>query len=588
MKFLLIWFPLISTIVCHLRPIAVRLPLKGEELLPGQPWPKPYSFTGEANAPRLVIVEKDFDFEFFKKTNVCDIMREGVERYKKIIFSPLHWNNNDKVEKDTTLKKLNKLLIVIDSDDCPTNVHIIDTVTEAYTLNIGFRSELRCKHVWGCLRGLETFSQLIYYDLNHLLIKTRIDIADKPRYAYRGVLYDSVRHFKPMSLIKKEMDTLQYNKFNKFHWHLTDDQSIPIELPSLKDHQSAAYTPDHRYTKQDIIDLVAFARLRGIEIIPEIESPGHFDAIGKLFPEILTKCFDENGQNKAIYDKFGKAETLNPIVPKSYEVMENLIRDISQLFPTPYIHLGMDEAYLRCWKSNPQITSYREKNNLSLYQLLAQYAKNLTEIAEKFKRKVIFWGDGPEVKNIVPKSAIVNYWGSENAIENVKELIDEGYDIIFSSAFYVDHVEYGQSWKKFYNGENMNFNDENYPLLGGQLSLWSEYIDGSNELSFTWPIASSVSERLWAPKSVQDETNAMYRLDEMRCRLLRRGIPAKPILNGYCDRHEAFSKSEQLSNPDFNYDAISRKLELLNDSKKLTYFFCSIILPIFTCFYLTN
>lgn len=135
---------------------------------------------------------------------------------------------------------------------------------------------VHAKSVWGALRGLETLSQLVYSDEHNQLMINESEIHDHPRYKYRGVLLDTARHYLPMKVILANLDAMAYNKFNVFHWHIVDDQSFPYfstRYPNLTDH--GAYTPRHIYTQEDVQDVIEYARMRGIRVIPEIDSPGN-------------------------------------------------------------------------------------------------------------------------------------------------------------------------------------------------------------------------------------------------------------------------------------------------------------------------
>lgn len=197
-----------------------------------------------------------------------------------------------------------------------------------------------------------------FNETNKLAIN-ETSIIDRPRFAYRGMMLDTSRHYYPIALIKKQLDVAFYNKINVFHWHITDDQSFPFMsdiYPLLW--QKGAYTPKHVYSKKDIKDLIEFARIRGIRIIPEFDSPGHVASWGLGYQDLLTVCYNGTQPLVAIYDKHGEREIMNPINNFTYEFMENIINEVRNTFVDPFIHLGMDEVYYSCWESNPDIKKW--------------------------------------------------------------------------------------------------------------------------------------------------------------------------------------------------------------------------------------
>ena len=125
-------------------------------------------------------------------------------------------------------------------------------------------AQITAKTVWGALRGLETFSQLMFADDHNYLLINGTMIQDRPRYSYRGLLLDTARHYLPKKIIFANLDAMAYNKLNTFHWHLVDDQSFPLVSQRFPDiHRHGAYTPRHIYTPKDVQDVIEYARMRG-------------------------------------------------------------------------------------------------------------------------------------------------------------------------------------------------------------------------------------------------------------------------------------------------------------------------------------
>ncbi len=207
---------------------------------------------------------------FYFETNIglCDVMVNAMKRYRDIIFID---QTGVKAQK---LSVLNFAYIEVDAHECGYPRHEDD---EQYTINIipGSPGNITAKTVWGALRAIETFSQLVYQNelTKEFLINVTV-IADYPRYKYRALLLDSARHFQPKKIILANLDAMAYNKFNIFHWHIIDDQSFPFESKQFPELTKSAYSPKHVYTQRDVSDIIEYARMRGIRVIPEIDTPG--------------------------------------------------------------------------------------------------------------------------------------------------------------------------------------------------------------------------------------------------------------------------------------------------------------------------
>lgn len=143
---------------------------------------------------------------------------------------------------------------------------------------------------------------------------------------------------------------MSFNKLNVFHWHVVDDQSFPYTLrkfPQMA--QKGAYHPKLVYTRDDIERIKKEARLRGIRVIPEFDTPGHTFSWGKSFPELLTPCWGQGRPDTPNYPHHGPREIINPTLNGTFNFMEDLYKEIRDDFPDEYVHLGMDEAYYACW-----------------------------------------------------------------------------------------------------------------------------------------------------------------------------------------------------------------------------------------------
>ncbi|RNA39192.1 beta-hexosaminidase subunit beta [Brachionus plicatilis] len=539
-------------------------------------WPAP-KFIKDTSKGLLVLSQNSFKMT----TNLpqsCDIMEENIKLYTNIFFLPKFELNP--IISDTDVA-LNELSFEISDQFCPGYPNT--SIDETYELSVkpGV-SIIKANSVWGALRGLETFSQLTFINEdNKLSIKDSIEIKDSPRFSYRGILLDTARHYIPVPIIKKQLDAMSYNKFNVFHWHIVDDQSFAFEsfkYPNLT--QKGKYGDAHVYTQKDVKEIIDHARLRGIRVIPEFDSPGHVESFGRTFPQFITVCWVGGKPYQAIYSVHGKAEILNPTLEGIYPVLKEVLSEYKEVFQDEYIHLGMDEVYYDCWKSNPNISEWMAERNMTDYhQLEAYYSSKILQIAKDLNKKVTVWQDVYDNGVRPEKTTQIQIWkdeaiGFSKWSDYLNDITSNGYPVILSSPWYINFVSYGfQEWYKHYLVEPMaNFTgdaEQAKLLRGGEACLWSEYVDGANIEARLWPRACPIAERLWSPSDINDPEEAKFRLDEQRCRLLRRGIPASPILNGYCGDYEYGMKKSVVFEPEFNYDWLKSENKVPNTNESL-------------------
>ncbi|CAF0835951.1 unnamed protein product [Didymodactylos carnosus] len=267
----------------------------------------------------------------------CIIIKSAKERYANIFFPP----KLNIANPPSNVNILESLTLIVKSKVC--EEHLKLTSDESYKLSIkDKKADIEASNVWGILRGIETFSQLLFInDENQVIVNDTVIIDDSPRFRHRGIMLDTARHYLPVPILKKNLDAMSYNKLNVFHWHLVDDQSFPYEskaFPELS--KKGAYSQDHIYTQQDIKEIIEFARLRGIRVIPEIDTPGHTFSWFKSHPELITDCWKDGKPNQAIYAVHGEREIFDVTKPVVYDIMKTLLNEMHQVFPDGYMHLG--------------------------------------------------------------------------------------------------------------------------------------------------------------------------------------------------------------------------------------------------------
>ncbi|XP_013787254.1 beta-hexosaminidase subunit beta-like [Limulus polyphemus] len=240
---------------------------------------------------------------------------------------------------------------------------------------------------------------------------------------------------------------------------------------------------------------------------------------------------------------------LNPIQNYTYDFFNEFFKEVKDVFKDEYIHLGMDEVYPGCWKSNPDIKDFMERNGMTKISEVEQYYVDRTLANVKsMGYKYMIWQDPIDNGVKAAEDTIVQVWKDKYLDSKldywynyIKDIAAKNYSMVLSAPWYLNYISYGQSWKKYYEADPRGFTgteEQKDLVIGGEACMWGEYVDGTNIIPRLWPSASAVGERLWSREDVTDVESAKFRLDEQRCRMLRRGIPTQPILNGYCGDYE--------------------------------------------------
>ncbi|KAH0619912.1 hypothetical protein JD844_014337 [Phrynosoma platyrhinos] len=300
--------------------------------------------------------------------------------------------------------------------------------------------------VWGALRDPHISMS------GSTLLVNKTYVVDFPRFSHRGILLDTSRHYLPLRAILETLDAMAYNKFNVFHWHIVDDPSFPYESMMFPDlSQKGAYNhATHVYTASDVKTVIEYARLRGIRVVSEFDTPGHTQSWGPGIPGLLTPCY--TGPKPS-----GSYGPVNPILNTTYEFMAKFFAEVSTVFPDFYIHLGGDEVDFTCWKSNPDI--------------------------QKFMQKMGFGQDYTKLESYYIQRSI---HGNENAGSYPKEtarVTKAGYQALLSAPWYLNRISYGQDWMAIYQVEPLAFEgspEQKELVIGGEACMWGEYVDVTN------------------------------------------------------------------------------------------------------------
>ncbi|TSP36067.1 Beta-hexosaminidase subunit beta [Bagarius yarrelli] len=517
----------------------------------------------------------------------CSLLQNAFRRYFNYIFDNVkkHRANRD-VDQESDLQ-LTELQVQITSPDSECDGYPSLKTDESYRLSVDQPTAvLKASNVWGALRGLETFSQLVYEDNNGAVTINKTDVSDFPRFAYRGILLDTSRHFLPLKVILANLEAMAINKFNVFHWHIVDDHSFPFFSRTFPDlSQRGAYHPyTHVYTPADVKMVIEFARLRGIRVIAEFDTPGHTQSWGKGQANLLTPCYSGSTPS-------GTFGPVNPILNSTYDFMTSFFKEISEVFPDAYIHLGGDEVDFSCWKSNPDIQKFMVEQGFGqdYSKLESYYIQRLLDIVKATNKGYLVWQEVFDNGVKLKADTVVEVWMNNKVDQELQNVTKAGFSTILSAPWYLDYISYGQDWQKYYKlnadtqvhvwkenpdykhemakitaagfhtllstpwylnrisygqdwqgvykADPQSFNgtaEQKKLVIGGEACLWGEYVDATNLTPRLWPRASAVAERLWSDESVKDVESAYTRLVKHRCRMLRRGIPAEPLFVGFC------------------------------------------------------
>ncbi len=374
---------------------------------------------------------------------------------------------------------------------------------ESYTLEITPQgAQMKAPTVVGALRGLETFYQLVSADKDGYYLPIVV-IRDKPRFPWRGLLIDVCRHWEPVEVIKRNLDGMAVVKLNVLHWHLSEDQGFRVEsLKYPKLHQMGS--DGLYYTQDQIRDVVAYARERGIRVVPEFDLPGHATSWLVGYPE-----FASAPGPYQIERKFGVFDpTFDPTREEVYQFLDGFFGEMAALFPDAYMHIGGDENNGRQWNSNPKIQAFMKEQGLKdNHALQAYFNRRVLQILQKHGKKMIGWDEifHPDL----PSSIVVQSWrGQASLVEGAKK----GYSGILSFGYYLDHIlpaarHYGVDPLAPDSGLD---EQQAARILGGEACMWAEHVGPETIDSRIWPRMAAIAERLWSPREVTDADD-MYR-----------------------------------------------------------------------------
>ena len=462
-------------------------------------------------------------------------------------------------------------------------------VDESYTLEVTASAgsvKINAQTIWGAMHAFTTLQQLIISDgQGGLIIEQPVMIQDAPLYPYRGIMVDTGRNFITVPKILEQIDGMALSKMNVLHWHLDDAQSWPMQMRTYPEMTKDAFSAREQYSHSDILRVIAYARSRGVRVIPEVDMPGHaVSGWQQVNPEIVA-CSNSWWSNDVW--EYHTAVEPNPgqldiIYPETYEVVKNVYSELSDIFTDNWFHVGADEIQPGCYNFSKYVTEWFAEDPSRTYNDLAQYwVDHAVPIFRSAgpNRRIMMWEDialSAEAANDVPKDIVMQSWN--NGLTNIANLTARGYDVVVSSSdfLYLDcghggyvtndprydvmsnpsgdvTFNYGgnggswcapyKTWQRIYDYDftaNLTETQKRH-VLGAEAPLWSEQVDDVTISSGLWPRAAALAELVWSgnrDKNGQKRTTELtQRLLNFREYLVANGVMATALVSKYCLQH---------------------------------------------------
>ncbi len=490
--------------------------------------PKPKSIVVTEGKFNLTADTKIY-FDQYSK-GIADYLAEVLSPATGYKFKPDFWNG--RVETNSIILSLNS-----SSNDYG---------KEGYTLIVNpFNIIIEANELNGLFYGVQTLRQLLNPYINSVAKVEGIDLSlpcvvvlDKPEFVWRGLNLDCCRHFMSKEFIKRYIDLLAYHKFNTLHWHLTEDQAWRIEIkkyPELTTKGAFRKYDDGSvyggfYTQDDIKEIVAYAESRFINVVPEIEMPGHSTAAISCYPEIsCTGGPFETGTLWGIYyDIFCAGNE------KTFQFLENVISEVAELFPGKYIHIGGDEAPKRRWQSCLECQARIQSENLKdEHELQSYFIKRMEKFISSKGKQIVGWDEILE-GGLAPEATVQSWRGLKGAIDAAKQR----HDVIVSptSNCYLDYSIDVTDLQKVYLFDPVPEEltpDERKHVLGSEGNMWSEYAPQELIDDRLFPRLLGLSEVVWTYPAERDYEEFIQRVQKHYDRLdilgINYGLETKPF-----------------------------------------------------------
>lgn len=409
---------------------------------------------------------------------------------------------------------------------------------EAYRLEVSpERVDVSARDVRGLFYGIQTLRQLVAASPQAV---PAVRIEDAPRFGYRGLHLDVARHFFPIDFIKKYIDLLATFKLNTFHWHLTEDQGWRLEIkkyPKLTEvgawrketivgharRGPKGYdgTPHGGfYTQEQAREVVAYARDRGVTVLPEIEMPGHSLAALAAYPEYanVPGPFE-------VRTTWGISEEVFSPSEATFGFLEDILREVMDIFPSEYIHIGGDEAPKKRWKESPLAQELIKKEKLADEdELQSWFIRRIERFLNQNGRRLVGWDEILE-GGLAPNATVMSWRGTKGGVAAAKQ----GHDVVMAPQedLYFDHYQADPEHEPLAIGgltpieDTYRYepiaaelsNDEATHVLGPEACVWTEYMPTAEQVEYmAYPRVLALAEVAWSPREARDWTSFSARL----------------------------------------------------------------------------
>lgn len=553
--------------------------------------PYPQSVTMGAGSSKLD--STDFNIKIGVCNADCDVLDRAIERYSALIFQAPGSTGTtfrlsifeDRINAPAPTGATGKLRQLTIYTNSSSTVELQLGVDESYQLEIpdgvdasNQEAAITAPTVWGALRGLETFLQIVSYQPEQAefsVLWTPISVADAPRFPWRGVLVDSARHYLSTPLLYRMVDAMEAQKLNTLHWHISDAESFPYvseQYPELQ--KKATYHPSASYSPEMIKEFVAYARDRGVRILPEFDTPGHTAAVGQAFPELIADCYDWMEQYYGIPLRWPDFDNvaLDVTKPATKLFVANIMEEMVSLFPDNYFHIGGDEVNQNCWAAVPSMLTYMQENDFASFNssssswtydftaLQGSWATFVQQVTAKLNRQAVAWEESFTLGFDLAEDTIVHVWLPDTGNHVVQKAVQSGHRVLLSNGWYldrqapncVDDNECKVNWMWMYTGRDMYAveplapdtsgwvptDEEAKLIIGGEAASWGESVDDKNFDARVWSRTPGVAERLWSDASNTDNWLLQARLSSFGCKLARRGVTLADVQPAFCDYYD--------------------------------------------------
>jgi hexosaminidase len=374
---------------------------------------------------------------------------------------------------------------------------------ESYHLEITpSRVELTAPNPLGVMHGLQTFLQLVRITPQGFAASVAT-IDDQPRFPWRGLMIDAGRHFMPLDVVERNLDGMEAVKLNVLHWHLSENQGFRVEsklFPLLQEKGSNGLY----YTQQQIRGVVQYARDRGIRVVPEFDVPCHTTSWFVGYPKLASGT----GPYK-IETRWGVMDpAMDPSRESTYQFLDRFFGEMMTIFPDTYFHIGGDECNGKEWDANPRLQAFKKahglKDNAALQSYFTARVQKLVAAHHK-----IMEGWDEVLQPDTPKDVVIQSWRGPTALAAAARQGNRG---LLSTGYYID---LNQSAAQHYladplGGAGASLTPEQKArVLGGEATMWSEFVTPETVDSRIWPRTAAIAERLWSPQEIRD-VDSMY------------------------------------------------------------------------------